>query len=110
MSCPHNDFLSCPFQLKYGVVVLWRKNFILRIPHVCAAQLPPLQDSQAVSVQCRVNARSFFIVRLADHQPDLAVRVCSLAEELEVGGNDEVTTQLIVDIMKFVPLKPDVVT
>src|SRR5690606_39561844 len=97
-------------KLQDGVVAFRREDLIFGIAHVCATKFTPLQYSQPVTVQRRVDARRLFVVRLTDHQTNLSVWICALSDELKIGGYDEVATHLVIHVMKLVPFKPDVVS
>src|ERR1044071_7934325 len=85
----HSDRFTLTFELNHLCFLFLEEDLVFRIAHVCSAELTPLESDQSIAMQHSTNVGRLGFGRRAYHPTQLAVRIFSSTNKLEVSGEDE---------------------
>src|SRR5690606_3894735 len=89
MSCAHDESLSPSLKLNNLIVLLRRKDLILRVAHHRLGHHSPLQHRESIPMKNCTDVSCVIIAICAHHPPYLSMRIRSFSNECKVCSQNE---------------------
>src|SRR5680860_248512 len=104
----HNKCIAASLQLYDLIKALGSPYIVVRILHIGTFSFAPLTGRKAIPMKETAHHHGIVIFGRSGHPSNFSMSLI-VAFELEIGRNNKISFQFIVEITVFIPLAPNIV-